>query len=224
MASLQESLDSSGTIGGSGDSQTAEQQQLSSGWITPRATRPGGLSGHDSQDARGGEATVAAGFPMRVETFKVGDSQWQVWSQSLSQWVACEIKAVFIAPCRDADFDVPARSIKVQSTNGVKYIREFDIPSWMRVNVNRMDDQMKMVVAGGPPEHGPSSISSSRGRAVGPAISSCPPSIAKHAGAPSKLDAPPTKRPRTATCTLQFKLESMPAELLPYIEHIAYGA
>lgn len=193
----------------------------------PTASLPLGDGGVSSHVAGGDEATaLTTNDTITFDSIKAGDTSLEVWSNSLSHWMACEVKAVFITATEDDSYFAPARSIKVKSQNGIKYIREPMFPILLR---KKHSEVKKGLVAGGP---GPHVVADSPERAAqeprclklessSPVQEKLPPAIVVPPR-PQEPDVPPSKRPKkvSSQCAIDFTLDSVPGELLPYIEDL----
>ena len=181
----------------------------------PTAKRTGGPPGSQLQEGADGEPSSSKkSGGLVVEDFTVGDSQWEVWSQSLSLWMACEVKGVFINATIDDNWEAPARSIKVQSKNAIKYIRELNIATCLRPKRNDCNSagatgsEKVVVVAVSEDEPDPEQADEKAAELLTPR--------------PKAPDAPVSKRPKmmSSVCDMEFKLESVPADLMSYIKDL----
>ena len=203
------------------DSQRSQQPSFNDvAFGVPTAKRTGGPPG-SQHDVTGCE--VAGGEPSKkrgglvLEDFAVCDTQWEVWSQSLQQWIDCEVKGVFMNKTTDDNFEVPARSVKVQSKNGIKYIREFNIPSWMRPKRNDSNGASGSV---------PSAVVVADSGEESAKEEKPPSPRTNEEKAPSprtkEPDAPASKRIKmmSSVCDMVFNLEEVPADLMPYVKDL----
>ena len=186
-------------------------------WI-PTAKRTGGPPGSQLQEVADGEPSSSKkSGGLVVEDFTVGDSQWEVWSQSLQQWIGCEVKGVFMNKTMDDNYEAPARSVKVQSKNGIKYIREFNIQSWMRPKRNDSNGASGSV---------PSAVVVADSGEESAMEEKTPSPRTKEDTAPSPCtkdpDAPASKRIKmmSSVCDMVFTLEEVPADLMPYVKDL----
>eukprot|EP00959_Pyramimonas_sp_CCMP1952_P269910 5643100-Pyramimonas_sp.AAC.2 len=170
---------------------------------------------------------------LSIESFRVGDSCWEVYSQSLMQWLPCEVKAVFIEASQDDTYFAPARSIKVQSQNGIKYVREPVLSNWMRRVVKKMviSDVVAVQDSPSPVPHEKAAESASPVQLQSAVASAVPVQMNQAVKSASPVQSqtaveaasPVSKRPKvfvSSQCTMDWALDSVPKELIPYIKDL----